>query len=93
SVFLLMEWAYTGSNMKSKHEVQRLVDNVICAPNFKSEDLRNFNITRETARLDATDVANAERQSVDGWYHASIHIPSPKERTKYGSERDAPHFR
>ncbi|KZT69750.1 hypothetical protein DAEQUDRAFT_669105 [Daedalea quercina L-15889] len=42
TVFLLMAWANTGSNLKSNDEVQRLVDEVILAPDFNCEELRCF---------------------------------------------------
>ncbi|TFY50110.1 hypothetical protein EVJ58_g11182, partial [Rhodofomes roseus] len=92
SSFLLMEWAHTGSNMKSNAEVQRLVDEVILAKEFNCDDLRGFKIARETARLDALDVANDSLQTVDGWRRVSISLSVPKERTKYASEADAPQF-
>ncbi|KAH9835781.1 uncharacterized protein C8Q71DRAFT_709596 [Rhodofomes roseus] len=92
SVFLLMEWAYTGSNMKSKSEIQRLVTNVINNANFDPNDLRDFDINRETTRLDKSDVASLDLQTVDGWYRVSIRVPAPRERTQYTTEADAPHF-
>ena len=85
STFLLMEWSYTGLNLKSNGEIQRLVDNVLLSSQFDPWDLRGFDVSRETARLDNMD-------SVDGWHRASLSIPVPKAKVKYRSEQDAPHF-
>lgn len=85
SSFLLMEWAYTGSNLKSNGEVQRLVDEVILSSQFNPQDLRGFDISRETARLDNLD-------ALDGWQRASLSIPAPKSKVKYSSEAEAPRF-
>lgn len=83
--FLLMEWQYTGANLKSNGEIQRLVDEVILCDQFNPRDLRGFDVSRETARLDNTD-------ALDGWHRASLSIPVPKAKVKYPSEQDAPHF-
>ena len=80
-----MEWSYTSSNLKSNGEIQRLVDNVLLSSQFDPRDLRGFDVSRETARLDNMD-------SVDGWHRASLSIPVPKAKVKYRSEQDAPHF-
>lgn len=92
SAFLLMEWAHTGSNLKSNAEVQRLVDEVLMDKEFDIEELRGFKVARETARLDAIDVANETLRTVDGWRMVAITVPVPKERVKYSSEADALHF-
>ncbi|KAH9912562.1 uncharacterized protein B0H18DRAFT_1088384 [Fomitopsis serialis] len=87
-----MEWAHTGSNLKSNAEVQRLVDEVLMDKEFDIEELRGFKVARETARLDAIDVADETLRTVDGWRRVAITVPVPKERVKYSSEADAPHF-
>ena len=85
SSFLLMEWQYTGSNLKSNGEMQRLVDEVLLSEHFHPQDLRGFDVSRETARLDNID-------ALDGWHRVSLSIPVPKAKVKYPSEQDAPHF-
>ena len=85
STFLLLEWQYTGSNLKSSGEIQRLVNDVLLSSHFDPHDLQRFDISRETARLDNID-------SVDGWHRVSLSIPVPKAKVKYKSEQDAPRF-
>ena len=82
---MLMEWSYTGSNIKSNGEIQRLVDDVLLSSEFDPRDLRGFDVSRETARLDNMD-------SVDGWHRVTLSIPVPKAKVKYRSEQDAPRF-
>jgi len=74
SVWRLMQWTNTGSNSKSEGEVNRLVDNVLNAPDFRTEDLRNFNAHRENARLDAVDKVSVLG---DNFHSASIAIDVP----------------
>ena len=51
SVWRLMRWLNTGSKSKSEGEVDRLVGDVLNAPDFRAEDLRNFSATRENDHL------------------------------------------
>ena len=53
SIWKLVEWMNTGSSSKSAGEVDRLVKDVLNAPDFRSEDLHNFSSHRENTRLDA----------------------------------------
>ena len=94
SVFLLMEWTYTGSSMKSKTEVQRLVTNVINNDNFDPDELWDFDITKETARLDSDRllVPNSGTETINGWSQVTVRVPAPRERVKHSSESDSPHF-
>jgi hypothetical protein len=52
SIFRLMNWMNSGSTQKSEGEVKRLVENVLCAPDFRVGDLAGFKIGRENKRLD-----------------------------------------
>ena len=57
SIWRLMRWANTGSNSKSEGEVNRLVDDVLNAPDFHAKDLCNFSAHRENSHLDMADKA------------------------------------
>ncbi|KAH9942660.1 hypothetical protein B0H21DRAFT_710231 [Amylocystis lapponica] len=85
----LMQWAYSGSHIKSATEVDRLVHDVILADDFDREDLRRFSTARE---LKCLDNASSVLTMADGWLEGSVHIPLPKEGSKVASEADAPLF-
>jgi len=55
SIWRLMHWMNTGSKSKSEGEADRLVNGVLNAPDFCTEDLRNFSAHRENRRLDTAD--------------------------------------
>ena len=55
SIWRLMDWMNTGSRSKSEGEVNRLVNSILNAPDFSVKDLRNLNVRRENAHLDAAD--------------------------------------
>ena len=74
SVWRLMRWMNTGSGSKSEGEVDRLVDGVLNAPDFRAEDLHNFSAHRENTRLDTADKADPLE---DGFQAASITIEVP----------------
>ena len=57
SVWRLMRWVNTGSSSKSEGEVDRLVNDVLNAPDFQAEDLQRFNTHRENCRLDTSNKA------------------------------------
>ena len=69
-----MRWMNTGSNSKSEGEVNRLIDDVLCAPDFRTEDLCNLNARRENSRLDTADKATPLE---DNFQVASITIEVP----------------
>ncbi|THH16591.1 hypothetical protein EUX98_g9280 [Antrodiella citrinella] len=100
TTYRLMSWMYSGSNMKSLGEVDRLVDNVILADDFDRDHLRGFSAAREAERVDEWEDVEEDSDSTpqfkveDGWKEASVHIRVPSENTdfKYPSESDAPTF-
>ena len=47
TVFCLMNWFYSGSNMKSVAELDRLIKEVLLADDFDKKDLDDFNATPE----------------------------------------------
>jgi hypothetical protein len=52
SIYHLMQWTNTGSNSKSESEINRLVRDVICADDFRVEDLRSFCVKTQNRKLD-----------------------------------------
>lgn len=74
SIWRLMRWINTGSRSKSEGEVNRLVNGVLSASDFRAEDLHNFNAHRENGRLDAASRASPLE---DGFQVASITIEVP----------------
>jgi hypothetical protein len=74
SIWRLMKWMNTGSRSKSEGEVNRLVNEVLNAPDFCGEELRNFRVRRENGRL---DTANRASPLDDGFQVASVTIEVP----------------
>jgi hypothetical protein len=93
SVFRLMKWFYSGSNLKSLGELDRLVNEVILADDFDKSDFSGFRAARESERLDNFSSDPRSRFSAnDGWIETSIKISLPAEQVKHGSEAAAPQF-
>jgi hypothetical protein len=81
TVFRLMNWFYNGSNTKSQANLNRLVHEVILAPDFVTNDLHDFSAARELERLDEyTDGPGFSAK--DGWKQSSVNIPLPAETVK-----------
>ena len=74
SVWRLVHWVNTGSSAKSEGEVDRLVNAVLKAPDFCTEDLKNFNTHQENCCLNAADKATPLE---DNFQAASITIDIP----------------
>ena len=74
SVWRLMRWMNTGSSSKSEGEVDRLIRDVINAPDFQAEDLQDLNTHRENRRL---DTANKATPFEDDFQAASLTIEVP----------------
>jgi len=64
----------TGSRSKSEGEVNPLVNSVLNAPDFRTEDLRNFNAHQESGHLDK---ANRTSLLDDGFKVTSVTIEVP----------------
>ncbi|GLB38146.1 hypothetical protein LshimejAT787_0500110 [Lyophyllum shimeji] len=58
TVFRLMSWFDSGSNMKSLTELDALVNNVILAKDFDPKDLEGFSAAWELRRLDNHNSVN-----------------------------------
>ena len=52
TVFQLMNWFYSGSNMKSVAKLQLLINNVLLADDYDHEHLKNFSARSEIWCLD-----------------------------------------
>ena len=88
-----MHWFYSGSKLKSNREVNRLVQDVLQAPDFEKSDFSNFtNVEQEEAILDEHCESSGAFSMDNGWHTASVSIQLPKEGVKYKSETDAPVF-
>ncbi len=78
STYRLMQWVDSGSNLKSESEVNRLVNDVIRAPDFHAEDFQSesqFDVGREHRKLDAA--INSSPLLKDGWHKATVDIRIP----------------
>jgi hypothetical protein len=91
--FRLMDWHYRASVSKSAADLDSLVQNVILAEDFDAEDLRNFNTSREMARLDHYGSTDAPFSVKDGWKEGSVTLRLPNARYKHASESTAPEFK
>ena len=74
SVWRLMDWMNTGGKSKSEGEVNRLVNGVLKAPDFRTEDLHRFSAHHENECLDIADKTNYLE---DGFQVTSITIEVP----------------
>ncbi|KIJ07352.1 hypothetical protein PAXINDRAFT_121100, partial [Paxillus involutus ATCC 200175] len=89
TTFHLMNWFHNSSPSKSLADIARLVNDVILAPDFDREDLRDFNAARESARMDEAPAdPDSALFSSDRWYESTLTIKLPVEGHK-GSEREA----
>ncbi|KAJ7587294.1 hypothetical protein C8J56DRAFT_1083768 [Mycena floridula] len=80
SVFRLMQWFYETTT-KTLNDLNRLVQNVIRAPDFKSSDFIDFDASREAKRLD--------KPQGDGWKESVVEIKLPQTGVEQ-DEDDAP---
>ena len=92
SVFRLMGWYYSGSNLKSLGEVDRLVSEVFLADDFRREDLVGFRASREGGRLDQGHEPRSRFSAEDGWIETTVNVSLPADGIRYTKEADAPQF-
>ncbi|PPQ85893.1 hypothetical protein CVT26_001311 [Gymnopilus dilepis] len=90
TVFRLMNWFYSGSNMKSVAELDRLVQEVLLADDFDRKHLTDFSASKELQRLDEEDPVKSPFADEHGWKSSTVKIPLPAERFKHTSEAAAP---
>ncbi|KAJ7149300.1 hypothetical protein C8R43DRAFT_1128654 [Mycena crocata] len=90
SVMGLMTWQWTGSSTKSIEEAEKLLE-ILKDPKFSKEDIQDFDVKRETSKLD-DHLSHAGTSNVrDGWKSVSVDIPIPDGKP-HSSEADAPVF-
>jgi hypothetical protein len=90
TTFRLMSWFYSGSNLKSLGELDRLVNEVILADDFQQKDFVGFSASRESERLDKHEDGPGSRlPTQDGWIETSVKISLPADGVKHRSEADA----
>ena len=79
SIYRLMAWMNTGNNQKSEGELNRLVTEVICADDFKPDDLHGFNAHTENIRFDQSEHAEPSDPPsfTDSWTEKSVNIEVP----------------
>ena len=93
-----MSWFYDSSTTKSLSELNSLVKDVILAPDFKSEDLINFNASKENAVMDSFRETGDTTDDPspfafdDTWIKGEVKIPLPCDGHSFKSEADAPKF-
>ena len=96
STFRLMSWFYRPSITKSITELNTLVQDVILAPDFNSQDLVGFNAAKGNKLMDAYQVKSPDGPTPfsfnDTWLEGSVEIPLPCDGFKFSSEADAPTF-
>ena len=92
SHFRLMHWFYDSSTSKTFSVLDDLVQNVLLASDFKSEDLVGFHAAHEAERLDQSNHIHSRFSADNGWIESSIEIFLPAEGVKHASESLAPRF-
>lgn len=93
SIFRLMNWFYNASTSKSLNNLDTLVHEVLCAPDFQPDHLRDFRASWEAERLDKLcDEPDSAFSGDDGWIQMSVKISVPCEKVLHPSESDAPVF-
>lgn len=87
---LLMAWQYSGTNLKSATELDRLAK-VQQDPLYDAKDLKGFTHAREMKLLDKyLQTQNNPFNEEHGWKCSSVSFHLPKEKTCFASEEDAP---
>ena len=92
SIFRLMCWFFSGSNLKSVGELDRLVTNVFLPDDFRREHFIGFRASREGERLDNQGREPQSRFSAeDGWIETTVNVSLPADGIRC-KEADAPQF-
>ena len=99
TIYRLMDWFYNCSITKSLHDLNKLVKNVLLAPDYKQKDLEDFSAIKENEVMDTyKEASNSESTNPspfefdDTWIKGSVEIPLPCDGVKQRSEADAPKF-
>ncbi|KAG1798726.1 hypothetical protein EV424DRAFT_1307934, partial [Suillus variegatus] len=96
TVFHLMCWFYSGSNMKSLAELDCLVDEVILTDDFDKAHLTGFRAVKEVDHLDNYQGDPLDIRSsflgMDGWIETTVKIRLPADGVQHTSEMSSPEF-
>ncbi|KAG1767894.1 hypothetical protein EV702DRAFT_946034, partial [Suillus placidus] len=96
TTFLLMCWFYSGSNMKSLAELDRLINEVILVKEFDRADLQGFRAAKEVERLDNyhgdPEDIHSSFSANDGWHETNVKIRVPADGVMHESLEHAPEF-
>ncbi|KAF9237846.1 hypothetical protein BU15DRAFT_75648 [Melanogaster broomeanus] len=96
TTFRLMCWFYSGSNLKSLGELDRLVNDVILADDFNQADLQGFRAAKEVERLDNygadPEDVQASFSAGDGWKEVKVKIHLPGDGVPHPSVEESPFF-
>ena len=85
SIWRLMRWAFTGSRDKSLSEANKLVQDVLLAPDFSLEELEGFDAHTESMRMEQQASATGDFFGKDQWRQTTVDIPVPsKEPSEAG---------
>lgn len=90
SVFRLMSWFYSGSNLKSVADLDRLVKEVLLAEDFDTKHLKGFSAEKELHRLDDQSEGSSPFAKENGWHNSTVKILLPSEGVKHSAEEVAP---
>jgi Plavaka transposase len=92
TAFGLMNWMWTGSGLKSVGEIGRLVA-FLKSDDFRKDDLKSFDVKKETQRLDRSLESNEANPLVvrDGWNEVSVDIRVPDGK-RHALESENPLF-
>lgn len=82
----LMHWFYSTTT-KTLNDLNRLVNEVILAPDFAAADLESFDANREAKRLDSDSLPTF---AADGWIKDHVKLHLPQTRVRHASEDEAP---
>ncbi|PCH36414.1 hypothetical protein WOLCODRAFT_82233, partial [Wolfiporia cocos MD-104 SS10] len=91
SLFMLMEWVNSSSNLRSSKQIEALLQ-ILIHSDFDIQHLIGINIACESSRLDEFRKTNGALRSTDGWIETSVHLHVPKEGIHHTSEDQAPMF-
>ncbi|KAF7790957.1 hypothetical protein EIP86_001916 [Pleurotus ostreatoroseus] len=87
--FRLLNWQYGSGTTKSDAAMRSLVQDVFNAPDFDLEDVRSFDPSRESRRLDEGRLST-DMLSASGFTEGSVSLSLPKTWHKFASEDAAP---
>ena len=96
SVYRLICWFFSGSQTKSLADLNSLVADVICAPDFNALDFVGFSAVKEVKHLDehqgslAAPSCSVSFLPLHGWSESSVPLALPCERQNLKNESDVP---